>query len=124
MNEDLKDKIKKINNKIHEINDNSKVYDIRVCRGPKRSFSVEEKDGLTIFRVFFSDSFEFKKANAFVLDCIIDGLEAKQIFDLVKKKNFVINTIEAVKKAKLKAKEQSEYKVRKFLGSYYFNYTK
>ena len=95
-------------------------YDIRICRGLKRSYSIEEQDGLTIFRVFFSDSFEFKKANAFVLDCIIDGLEAKQIFDLVKKKNFVINTIEAVKKAK----EQSEYKVRKFLGSYYFNYTK
>ena len=98
--------------------------DIRVCIGSKRESSIEEKDGLTIFRVFFDDLNELKQANIFVTDCIIDGMSAREIFDLVKKKNFAIHTIEAVKKAKLKAKEQAEYKVRKFLGTYYFNYTK
>ena len=123
MSEDFKDMIKKINNKIREINDNSKVYDIRVCRGPKRSYSIEEQDGLTIFRVFFSDSFEFKKANAFVLDCIIDGLEAKKIFELIINKNFTAPINEFTKKIK-ENKKETEYKMHKFLGSYYFNYTK
>ena len=97
-------------------------YDIRVCRGSKRSYSIEEQDGLTIFRVFFSDSFEFTKANTFVTDCIIDGMGAREIFELVKKKDFAMQTCitETVKEVK----EKSKYKMRKIFGSYYFNYTK
>lgn len=109
--------------KIKEKNNNTMSYDIRVCRGPKRGTRIDEEDGLTIFRVFFSDSFEFRKANAFVTDCIIDGLGAKEIFELITKKDFTLQAIELAEKIK-KHKKETEYKIRKFFNTYYFNYSK
>ena len=102
--------------------ENVMEYDIRVCRGPKRDSSIEEIDGITIFKVFFSDSFEFKKAHTFVTDCIIDGMSARKIFELVKKKNFALQT--QISKDIKKTKEKADYKIRKIFGAYHISYTK
>ncbi len=100
-------------------------YDIRVCKSVKkgRYTSVEQNEDLTIFRLFFSDILEFKKATTFVTDCIIDGMEAKEIFELAKRRTF-FEIPEKIKNAKEKAKEDAKFKIRKILGSYYISYTR
>ncbi len=99
-------------------------YDVRVLRTkiPGRRISIEKTKEITILKLFLSNALERIKIREFIADCISDDLTSKEIFDTLKRKDFVKKFVNSFKK---KQTEKSEgYKMHKIFGTYYFSYTK
>ena len=101
-------------------------YDIKVLKSkrPGRHFLIEQNDDLAVLKLFIHNVFELRKIRTFIIDCIVDDMSSKEIFDLLKVTNFVNNLINNDKPKEKVVEKKPEYKMRKFFGTYYFSYTK